>query len=71
MHVAGIKSWFHHIHAPRRRDIVLRTNNIMHDKHFLAILALAVLTALIVGFGIWTSMTAEPLDEMFFSPYRY
>ncbi len=75
MHVAGMRNWVHHIHMPNRHDITLRASHMFHDERFWAIFALAVLAALVVGFGIWAAMTQGPAEGPFprtpFSPYLY
>ena len=71
MHVAGMKNWFHYVRSPDRQEVMLRASHIMHNRRFWAILAVAILTALIVGFGIWASMNYEPMQGPYFSPYLY
>lgn len=71
MHVAGMKNWFHYMHAPHGHGLMLRVSHLVHDKRFWAIVALLALTALIVGLGIWASMAQGPAEGPLFSPRLY
>lgn len=66
MHHMSIKSWFHHMHFPERRDSVVRINHLVHSEGFWALVAITMILATLFLLALWGSVNnITPLPDYF------
>lgn len=67
MYHVPIKSWIHHVHMPKGRNVGIKMHKMVRDERFWAILAIVIIMALLItlaviaGKGTGTSPNFTPM----------
>ncbi len=48
MYHIPLKNWMHHVHIPKRHDMVIRMSHVVHDERFRAVMGAAILPGLLI-----------------------
>ena len=48
MYHLTVKNRMHHVHIPRRHDMVIRMGHVVHDERFLVIMGAVILPGLLI-----------------------
>ena len=55
MYHIPIKNWMHHVHIPKRHDVAIKLDHIVHDERFWAIVGAAILLGLLITMAVLTA----------------
>ncbi len=52
MYHIPVKNWMHHVHIPRRHDMVIRMDHMVHDERFWAVMGAAILLGVLITLAV-------------------
>ena len=55
MYQLTVKNWTHHMHMPKRRDMVIKMDHLFHDQRFWAVVGATALMAVLVILAIFAN----------------
>lgn len=60
MYHIPVKNWMHHLHIPKRGDVAIRLDHIVHDERFWAIVGAAILLGVLITLAVLTTTSESP-----------
>lgn len=52
MYHIPVKNWMHHVHIPKRHDMAIRMDHMLHDERFWAVMGAVILLGLLITLAV-------------------
>ncbi len=61
MYHIPVKNWMHHVHIPKRHDMAIRMDHMVHDERFWAVMGAAILLGLLITLAVLAATSGNQL----------